>query len=62
MKSVPSFHGNTKARAKAGGNRRVTQTKDFKYPPVLPIVFYDSEDEWTAETNFLHRTEMCDIF
>ena len=41
---------------------KITQTKDFKYPPILPIVFYDGEDEWTAETNFLHRTEMSDIF
>ena len=39
-----------------------TYTKDFKYPPILPIIFYDGTDEWTAETNFLHRTEMSDIF
>jgi hypothetical protein len=41
---------------------KVTTTKDFKYPPILPIVFYDGEDEWTAETNFFNRTEMNDIF
>ena len=41
---------------------KITQTKDFKYPPVLPIVFYDGEDEWTAETNFLDRTEMSGVF
>jgi len=41
---------------------RISHTKDFKYPPVIPIVFYDGEDEWTAEMNFLHRTEMSDIF
>ena len=40
----------------------ITQTKDFKYPPILPIIFYDGESEWTAETNFLHRTEMHEIF
>jgi hypothetical protein len=40
----------------------ITHTKNFKYPPVIPIVFYDGEDEWTAEMNFLHRTEMNDIF
>ena len=44
------------------GKSKVTLTKDFKYPPVLPIVFYDGEDEWTAEMNFLHRTEMNDVF
>ena len=31
---------------------KITQTKDFKYPPVLPIVFYDGTDEWTAEKKF----------
>jgi len=41
---------------------RITQTKDFKYPPILPIVFYDGNDEWTATMNFLDRTEMSDIF
>jgi len=36
--------------------------KDFKYPPVLPIVFYDGEGEWTAATNFLDRVELNDIY
>jgi hypothetical protein len=37
-------------------------TKDFKYPPVLPIVFYDGEGKWTAETNFLNKTYLREIF
>jgi len=41
---------------------KITHTKDFKYPPILPIIFYDGESEWTAETNFLDRTEMSEIF
>ena len=41
---------------------KITQTKNFKYPPVLPIIFYDGDGDWTAETNFLNRTEMSDIF
>jgi hypothetical protein len=53
---------NKKASEEAGADRKITQTKDFKYPPVLPIVFYDGEDDWTAETNFLYRTEMHNIF
>ncbi|MCL2225752.1 MAG: Rpn family recombination-promoting nuclease/putative transposase [Defluviitaleaceae bacterium] len=48
------------ANKKAG--KKISYTKDFKYPPILPIIFYDGEDEWTAETNFLYRTEMHDIF
>ena len=53
---------NKKASEEAGADRKTTLTKDFKYPPVLPIVFYDGDDDWTAETNFLYRTEMHDIF
>jgi len=43
-------------------DEKITHTKDFKYPPILPIIFYDGESEWTAETNFLNRTEMSEIF
>ena len=42
--------------------RGIIYTKGFKYPPVLPIVFYDGEGKWTAETNFLNRTEMSLVF
>jgi len=41
---------------------KISLSKDFKYPPIFPIVFYDGESEWTAETNFLYRTQMHDIF
>ena len=30
----------------------ITGTKTFRYPPVLPVVFYDGPGNWTAETNF----------
>jgi predicted transposase/invertase (TIGR01784 family) len=36
--------------------------KEFKYPPVLPVVFYDGPDTWTAETNFLRRTALSEVF
>ena len=29
---------------------------------MLPIVFYDGADKWTAETNFLNKTELSDVF
>jgi hypothetical protein len=41
---------------------KITHTKEYKYPPILPIIFYDGENEWTAETNFFNRTEMNGIF
>ena len=40
----------------------VSRTKDFKYPPVLPIIFYDGPGEWTAARSLLDRTELSDIF
>ena len=45
-----------------GPDGMVSYTKDFKYPPVLPIVFYDGTGKWTAETNFLNRTVMSEVF
>ena len=43
-------------------NANASSAKGFKYPPVLPIVFYDGAGEWTAETNFLDKTELSDVF
>jgi hypothetical protein len=37
-------------------------TKGFKYPPILPLVFYDGPDKWTAFTNFLDKVELNDTF
>jgi len=36
--------------------------KDFKYPPVLPIIFYDGKYTWTAERNFFNRTFLNTAF
>ena len=36
--------------------------KNFKYPPVLPIVFYDGNNAWTAERNFFNRTHLNTAF
>ena len=36
--------------------------KGFKYPPVLPIVFYDGPETWTAERNFRQRTALNEVF
>jgi hypothetical protein len=43
-------------------NRNAPSTKDFLYPPVLPIVFYDGPDKWTAWRNFRDRTALADVF
>ena len=43
-------------------NKDIIRSKDFKYPPILPIIYYNGTREWTADKNFLDRTEMNNIF
>jgi len=45
-----------------GKKTKFSATKGFKYPPVLPMVFYDSDRNWTAKTNFYDKTELKEIF
>ena len=40
----------------------ISKTKNFKFPPVLPVVFYDGTGNWTAETNFIDKTELNEVF
>ena len=48
---------------KAGStNLKLSTAMDFEYPPVLPIVFYDGAGEWTAERNFIDKTELSGVF
>lgn len=39
----------------------ITKTKDFRYPPILPIIFYEGNQEWTAVRNFQDRVYLNDI-
>ena len=36
-------------------HRGISRTKDFKYPPILPIVYYEGTQKWTAPANFKDR-------
>ena len=36
--------------------------KDFKYPPVLPMILYDGKGAWTAQRNFFERTHLNTAF
>jgi len=45
----------------SGRKRNPTLLKNFKYPPILPIIFYDGATEWTALSNFLYR-QKCTRF
>lgn len=39
----------------------ISRTKDFRYPPILPIIFYDGLGDWTAATRFQDRIMLTDI-
>ena len=43
-------------------NKGITKTKVFRYPPILPIVYYEGTGEWTAVKNFKERIFLNDIF
>ncbi|GHV74146.1 hypothetical protein AGMMS49940_14480 [Spirochaetia bacterium] len=43
-------------------HKGISATRDFRYPPVLPIIFYDGAAPWTAKMNFLDRTALNDVF
>jgi hypothetical protein len=40
----------------------ITRTRKFRYPPVLPIIFYDGTEPWTVARTLAERTELGDIF
>jgi len=54
--------GDYEKEANKKAEKKITGQKSFKYPPVLPIVFYDGGTKWSAETNFFDKTEMNQIF
>ena len=39
----------------------ITKTKGFRYPPILPVVFYDGPGKWTAETSFRKKVYLNEI-
>ncbi len=45
-------------REKKGISRR----KDFQYPPILPIVYYEGSGRWTASRYLRDRIQLSDVF
>ena len=45
----------------AEDRKDTVKKKDFRYPPVLPVIFFDDDRNWTAETNFKNRVYLSDI-
>lgn len=40
----------------------ISATKNFKYPPVLPIVYYEGSDEWTAAQMLSDKIALSEAF
>ena len=40
----------------------ISKTKDFKYPPILPIVYYEGSGKWTAPRNIHDRILFHEAF
>ena len=43
-------------------HKGISRTKEFKYPPILPIIFYDGANGWTAGTRLQERVLFSDMF
>jgi hypothetical protein len=41
---------------------KLSTAKEFEYPPVLPIVFYDGAGKWTSEIHFAKKTKLREVF
>ena len=40
----------------------ISKTKGFKYPPILPLIFYDGITDWTAALRLKERIYLSDVF
>lgn len=41
---------------------KINRRKDFRYPPIYPIVYYEGAGEWTAVRNLKDRILLGDLF
>lgn len=42
--------------------KRAGRKKDYRYPPIYPIVYYEGSGEWTAARNLKDRILLGDLF
>ena len=48
-------------RQKESEQKGIIKTKDFRYPPILPIVYYEDTAEWTSAVNLKDRIYLSDV-
>lgn len=42
--------------------KKINRRKDFRYPPIYPIVYYEGTGEWTAARSLKDRVLLGDLF
>lgn len=47
---------------KSKKRKELNKRKDFRYPPIYPIVYYEGAGEWTAAWNLRDRILLGDLF
>lgn len=50
------------AREMEAKQEGITRTKGFRYPPILPVVYYEGSANWTADMNFRDRIQLQEVF
>lgn len=50
------------AREMEAKQKGITKTKAFRYPPILPVVYYEGSEKWTADINFGNRIQLREVF
>lgn len=49
------------AQEQEAKRKGATKLKDFRYPPILPVVFYDGPGGWAASADFKERVYLGDV-
>ena len=50
------------ARQQEKLHKGISKSRDFKYPPVFPIVYYNGVEKWTVDKEFSSRIALGDMF
>ena len=45
----------------SGEHNSINKTKEFKYPPISPIVYYEGTNKWTTVTRLHDRIYLSDV-
>ncbi len=58
MVGIWALYRNRKDKEKKGSSKN----KDFQYPLIIPIVYYEGQERWTADMHWKDRVEFSEAF